>query len=243
MTKKLIEVSNLSTRFGQQIVHRDLTFDVYEHEILGIVGGSGSGKSVLLRMLIGLDKPQHGKISYTSPKLERGILFQSGALLSSLTVLDNVALPLLQIGKVSKELAQELAFMKLAHVGIDTNDAYKFPSQLSGGMIKRVGLARAIAMDPAALFLDEPTAGLDPVIAAEIDTLIRELQSQLKMTVILVTHDLDTIAHVCNRIAVLVDHQIITGKIEEVVANQHPWIQSYFLGDRGKHLFGKTHGE
>lgn len=244
MTEKvLIHLHNISTKFGRQVVHKDVNLDIKQSEILGIVGGSGSGKSVLLRLMIGLDRPHRGSVQYASPKPEMGVLFQSGALISSLTVLENIAIPLREVAKVSESLSQELSLIKLLLVGLKEDDAQKFPAQLSGGMIKRAGLARAMALDPDILFLDEPTSGLDPVSAAGIDELIKDLQRKLAITVVMVTHDLDTLATICDRIAVLVDHQIIVGTRHEIASLDHPWIKSYFQGMRGQRLFGSHHGQ
>ena len=239
----ILKVSNLTTQFGKQIVHKNLSLTVYEGEVLGIVGGSGSGKSVLLKFMIGLVPPQKGKIIYntepTYPSSQIGVLFQYGALLSSLTVLENIMIPLTEIAKLSPDFAQELAFIKLSLVGLPADTGSKYPSQLSGGMIKRVGLARALALDPKILFLDEPTSGLDPISAEEFDDLILTLQNQLKMTVVMVTHDLDSLVRICNRVAVLLDHQVTAGPVEEVARIDHPWIHNYFQGVRGKRLFKK----
>lgn len=239
----LIHLNHISTQFGKQVVHKDLNLDIQRGEILGIVGGSGSGKSVLLRIMVGLDKPHKGRVQYINPRPEMGVLFQSGALMSSLTVLENVAIPLREVAKVSETLAKELALVKLLLVGLKEDDAEKYPAQLSGGMVKRVGLARAIALDPDILFLDEPTSGLDPVGAAGIDDLIAELRQKLAITVVMVTHDLDTLATICDRIAVLVDRQITVGPRDEIACLEHPWIKSYFQGMRGQRLFGTHHGK
>lgn len=241
--QSILQLKNIHTQFGTQIIHDDLNLEIYRGEILGIVGGSGSGKSVLLRMMIGLDRPQRGHVNYIADRPEMGILFQNGALISSLTVLENVMIPLQEVAKLSLDFAEELAFMKLSMVGLEASDVTKFPAQLSGGMIKRVALARAIALDPAILFLDEPTAGLDPVGAAGIDELILLLRDKLNVTVVLVTHDLDTLVRICNRVAVLVDHQIRVGKIEEIAHLDHPWVKAYFQGVRGQRVFGNSHGK
>lgn len=240
-SSSLIDVKNLSTAFGSQIIHDKLNLSVYSGEVLGIVGGSGSGKSVLLRFMIGLVPPQQGQIVYHTtppyPANQIGVLFQYGALISSLTVLENIMIPLREIAKLSLQLSEELALIKLSLVGLPLSAAHKYPSQLSGGMIKRVGLARALALDPEILFLDEPTSGLDPIAAASFDQLILDLQAILKMTVVMITHDLDSLLHICNRVAVLVDHKVIAGTVPEVAAINHPWIHDYFQGIRGKRLF------
>lgn len=241
MTQALIQVKDLSTQFGSQVVHKNLNLDVMPAEVLGIVGGSGSGKSVLLNYMIGLKKPQHGRIIYYTdppyPSTQIGVLFQHGALISSLTVLENIMAPLKEVAKLSKTLCQELALLKLDIVGLPLETATKFPSELSGGMIKRVALARALALDPEILFLDEPTSGLDPISSAALDALIKQLQQQLQMTVVMVTHDLDSLVQICNRIAVLVDKRVIIGTVKEVAAIDHPWINDYFHGTRGERYF------
>lgn len=239
--RPLIEIKNLGTCFGPQVVHKNLNLSVYPGEVLGIVGGSGTGKSVLLRFMIGLERPQSGKIIYHTtppyPQYQIGVLFQYGALISSLTVIENIMIPLRELAKISVEMAQELAMIKLSLVGLPPETAHKFPAQLSGGMIKRVGLARALALDPEILFLDEPTSGLDPISAADFDQLIRDLQQYLKMTVVMITHDLDSLLNICNRVAVLVDQHVITGTVADVSTIDHPWIRHYFQGVRGKRLF------
>lgn len=241
MEKSIIQVQNLSTKFGKQIVHQNLNLDVIPQEVLGIVGGSGSGKSVLLNYMIGLAKPQKGKIVYHTdppyPSTQIGVLFQYGALISSLTVLENIMAPLNEMTHLSDSLKQELALLKLELVGLPLETHEKYPAQLSGGMIKRVALARALALDPEILFLDEPTSGLDPISAASFDQLIKRLQEQLKMTVVMITHDLDSLVQICNRIAVLVDHKVMSGTVAEVAAIDHPWIKDYFHGTRGERYF------
>jgi len=241
--KPIIQLRNICTQFGPQVVHNKLALDIYEGEILALVGGSGSGKSVLLRLMLGLDQPKKGDILFPNGKPQIGVLFQYGALISSLNVIENISIPLREVAKTSKELAHELALVKIALVGLEADVASKYPSQLSGGMIKRVALARAIALDPAVLFLDEPTSGLDPISAAGIDELISELRQKLNITVVMVTHDLDSIAHICDRVAVLVDRHVIAGTIKEVACLDHPWIKSYFQGIRGRHLFGTADGK
>jgi phospholipid/cholesterol/gamma-HCH transport system ATP-binding protein len=241
--KPIIQLRNIRTQFGQQVVHDKLALDIYEGEILALVGGSGSGKSVLLRLILGLDQPKKGSVLFPGEKPQIGVLFQYGALISSLNVIENISIPLREVAKVSKELAHELALIKIALVGLSADVASKYPAQLSGGMIKRVALARSIALDPVVLFLDEPTSGLDPISAAGIDELISELRQKLNVTVVMVTHDLDSIAHICDRVAVLVDRHVIAGTIKEVACLDHPWIKSYFQGTRGRHLFGTADGK
>lgn len=241
MSDPILRISGLHTQFGKQIVHNKLDLVVEKEEVLGIVGGSGSGKSVLLRFMIGLEKPQKGKIIYEdrfiNDKARIGVLFQSGALISSLTVVENIMAPLVEVAHLSRDLAFDIALIKLSLVGLSSDVAHKFPSHLSGGMIKRVALARALALDPPLLFLDEPTAGLDPIGAAAFDQLVLKLQRQLKMTVVMVTHDLESLIEICDRVAVLVDRRVIVGSLKEVAASDHPWIQEYFHGSRGKRLF------
>lgn len=243
MAEALIQVKNLSTKFGKQVVHDHVNLDVLPREVLGIVGGSGSGKSVLLKYMIGLEKPQKGKIIYHTdppyPSTQIGVLFQYGALISSLTVLENIMAPLKEVARLSDTLMQDLGLLKLDMVGLPLDTYAKFPAQLSGGMIKRVALARALALDPEVLFLDEPTSGLDPISAASFDQLIKKLQQQLNMTVVMVTHDLDSLVQICNRVAVLVDHKVMAGTVAEVAAIDHPWIKGYFHGTRGERYFVK----
>jgi phospholipid/cholesterol/gamma-HCH transport system ATP-binding protein len=241
MSHPIIEIKGLNTKFGTQVIHRNLNLAIEEGEVLGIVGGSGSGKSVLMRFLVGLDPLQSGTLKYYTtppyPSSQVGVLFQAGALISSLTVIENIMIPMMEVEQMSHDLAYEIACSKIVKVGLPPEAGAKYPSQLSGGMIKRVGLARALALDPAILFLDEPTSGLDPIAAAGFDNLIKELQQELEITVVIITHDLDTLATVCSRVAVLVDQHVVVGKLDEMANYDHPWIQSYFHGARGEHLF------
>ena len=247
-SEPIIRVEGLVNRFGAQIVHDGVSLEVMRGEIMGIVGGSGSGKSVLLRSIIGLVHPAAGRIEVfgVEPRklkaedlraLERrwGVLFQAGALFTSLNVIQNVQVPLREHLHLAHPLIDEIAAMKLKMLGLDASAATKMPSQLSGGMAKRAGLARALVLDPELVFLDEPTAGLDPIGAAGFDELIARLQRTLGLTVFLVTHDLDTLHSVCDRIAVLADKKIIAvGTIKDMLKNDHPWIQEYFNGPRGR---------
>jgi phospholipid/cholesterol/gamma-HCH transport system ATP-binding protein len=241
MDRPIIELKGLKTKFGTQVIHKDLNLTIYEGEVLGVVGGSGSGKSVLMRFLVGLDPLQAGTLTYYTnppyPSSQVGVLFQAGALISSLTVIENIMIPMIEVAHLSYDLAYEIACSKIERVGLPSTTGPKYPSQLSGGMIKRVGLARALALDPPIVFLDEPTSGLDPIAAAGFDNLIRELKKELKITIIIITHDLDSLVAVCDRVAILVDHHVIVGTLEEVANIDHPWIQSYFHGPRGQHLF------
>lgn len=237
----LIDVVNLGTKFGSQVIHKDLNLSVLPQEVLGIVGGSGSGKSVLMKFMIGLEKPQKGSIRYHTtppyPSTQIGVLFQHGALISSLTVLENITIPLIEVAGLSKELSNKLGMLKLEMVGLPPETAPKYPSQLSGGMIKRAGLARALALDPEILFLDEPTSGLDPISSAAFDQLIQQLQRELNITVVMITHDLDSLVQICNRIAVLINQQVVVGPLEEIEKIDHPWIKEYFHGTRGERYF------
>lgn len=245
-----ISIRGLRNSFGEQVVHEGLDLDVRRGEILGIVGGSGTGKSVLMRSIIGLQEPDEGDIrvfdtrmtdvedEYDALDLRRrwGVLFQGGALFSTLTVAENIQVPIREFyPHMDPDLRDEIAAYKVAMVGLPPDAGPKYPSELSGGMKKRAGLARALALDPALLFLDEPTAGLDPIGAAAFDTLTRNLQEAMGLTVFLITHDLDTLYAICDRVAVLADKKVIAvGTIDELLATDHPWIQEYFNGPRGR---------
>ncbi len=237
----LIEIKHLSTTFGTQEVHKNISFDVYKGEVLGIVGGSGSGKSVLMTFMVGLIPPQKGTITYhlgtPFTPYQAGVLFQHGALISSLTVLENIMVPLKEVAGLPEKVAQDIGMLKIEMVGLPLDSAFKYPSQLSGGMIKRAALARALALDPPILFLDEPTSGLDPISAAAFDQLIKQLQQQLKITVVMVTHDLDSLVQICDRIAILVDKKVLIGPLDEIEKIDHPWIKDYFHGTRGERYF------
>jgi phospholipid/cholesterol/gamma-HCH transport system ATP-binding protein len=241
----LVEVRGLVNRFGTQTVHDHLDMTVERGEVFGIVGGSGSGKSVLLRSILGLQRPQAGEVRLQGRDLNRlgnaelrqikatyGVTFQQGALFTSLTVLQNVQLPMLEHLRLSPRALEELALLKVRLVGLPDEAAQKYPAQLSGGMIKRAALARALALDPALLMLDEPTAGLDPISAAAFDELLMDLRQQLGLTVIMITHDLDTIFRTCNRVGVIIDRKMTSDTLEGITANPHPWIQAYFHGER-----------
>ncbi|ADM08274.1 ABC transporter, ATP-binding protein [Parvularcula bermudensis HTCC2503] len=250
----VISVRGLVNQFGPFRVHDQLDLDVRRGEILGVVGGSGTGKSVLLRAIVGLRSPQGGTIQLLGKDVTRlteeaqalltqriGILFQDGALFSSMTVAQNVMAPLREHLSISDRLAQEIAAMKISMAGLDMSAGGKYPSELSGGMRKRAALARALALDPDILFLDEPTAGLDPIGAAKFDELILGLRDSLGLTVFMVTHDLDSLYRDCDRIAVLAEKKVIaTGPISEVSALDHPWIKDYFSGPRGRAAFLST---
>jgi phospholipid/cholesterol/gamma-HCH transport system ATP-binding protein len=244
-----IRVRGLRNAFGEHVIHENLDLDVRKGEILGVVGGSGTGKSVLMRSIIGLQIPEAGEIEVLgSPitdarddddidiRCRWGILFQGGALFSTLTVAENVEVPLREFyPEITDELRHEIARYKVLLSGLPAEATSKYPSELSGGMKKRAGLARALALDPELLFLDEPTAGLDPIGAAGFDQLIRSLQQTLGLTVFLITHDLDTLYEICDRVAVIADKRVIAvGTIPELLATDHPWIKSYFNGPRGR---------
>ena len=243
----VIKVRGLVNGFGDKIVHDHIDLDVRCGEVLGVVGGSGSGKSVLLRSIIGLIHPREGSIEvFGKPtgevetaamrelEMRWGVLFQEGALFSSQTVAENIQVPLREYTSMSQELMDQIACMKLAMVGLPPDTGDKYPSELSGGMKKRAGLARALALDPELLFLDEPTAGLDPISANQFDELIKRLQKALGLTVLLVTHDIDTLRAITDRIAVLVNKKLVIGTISELRQNKDPWIQDYFSGVRGR---------
>jgi len=245
MAEPLIEVRGLVNRFGAQVVHDHLDMTVEQGEVFGIVGGSGSGKSVLLRSILGLQRPRAGEVRMMGRDLTKlsiaalkeikatyGVTFQQGALFTSLTVLQNVQLPMLEHLHLSPRALEELGLLKVRLVGLPDEAARKYPAQLSGGMIKRAALARALALDPKLLMLDEPTAGLDPISAAAFDELLMDLRKQLGLTVIMITHDLDTIFRTCNRVGVIIDRKMTSDTLANITANPHPWIQAYFHGER-----------
>ncbi len=244
-----IRIRGICNSFGDQVVHDGIDLDVRNGEILGVVGGSGTGKSVLLRSIIGLKIPDAGEVTIFGESMigkeedealdirrRWGVLFQGGALFSTLTVAENVQVPLREYyPDLDQTLLDEIAAYKVVMAGLAPEAGPKYPSELSGGMRKRAGLARALALDPMLLFLDEPTAGLDPIGAAAFDELTKSLQKTLGLTVFLITHDLDTLYAICDRIAVLADHKVIAvGTIDELLAMDHPWIQEYFNGPRGR---------
>ena len=245
----VIRVHGLRNSFGEQVVHDGLDLEVRRGEILGVVGGSGTGKSVLMRSIIGLQVPDEGEIEvFGEPILGRdeaetvdlrkrwGVLFQGGALFSTLTVAENVQVPLKEFyPDLDQQLLNEIAGYKVVMTGLPADAGPKYPAELSGGMRKRAGLARALALDPELLFLDEPTAGLDPIGAARFDELTKSLRDTLGLTVFLITHDLDTLYAICDRVAVLADKKVIAvGTIPELLALDHPWIEEYFKGPRGR---------
>ena len=243
----VIRVDGLRTRFGPAVVHDGLNLQVRRGEVMAVVGGSGSGKSVLLNTIVGLNPPDAGRIEIFGQDTARmvraarrrlstrwGVLFQQGALFSSLTVAENVAVPLKEHTDLAAALVERIAALKIGLAGLPPDAAEKFPSELSGGMRKRAGLARALALDPEILFLDEPTAGLDPIGAAEFDSLIGDLKQSLGLTVVMVTHDLDSLYAIADRIAVLVERHVIVGTLDSLMQNPHPWIWSYFHGPRAR---------
>lgn len=248
----VISIRGLHTQFGTHVVHHNLDLDVNRGEILGVVGGSGTGKSVLLRTIVGLTRPQAGQVHVfgtdvlAADQTQRaalgrrwGVMFQDGALFSALTVAENVEVPLRAVPGLSAAQRRALAALKIALVGLPAEAGSRYPSQLSGGMRKRAGLARALALDPELVFLDEPTAGLDPIGAAAFDALIKSLSERLGLTVFLVTHDLDTLHATCNRIAVLAEQRVlVTGTMDELLKVDHPWVQAYFHGPRARAAAG-----
>ncbi len=244
----IIEIEGLRTQFGETVVHEDLNLAINEGEIVSLVGGSGSGKTVLLRQMLGLNRPSSGAVRVFGEDINRidgnrlqtlrqrwGMLFQHGALFSALSVLDNVAQPLRELRTLPKDVVIDAALLKLQMAGIGPEHARKMPADLSGGMIKRVALARALALDPDLVFLDEPTAGLDPNASESFVSLIRELHDEMKLTVVMVTHDLDTLFALSSRVAVLADKHIIAYCApDKVVEFKHPFIETFFRGERGQ---------
>lgn len=244
----VIRLRGIHTRFGSHVVHDGLDLDVYRGEILGVVGGSGTGKSVLLRSIAGLLKPAEGEIEVLGTDirtatedqrmaLERrwGVMFQDGALFSSLTVRENVEVPMKSVKGLDPAIRSALADLKISLSGLPYLAGSKYPSELSGGMRKRAGFARALALDPEIVFLDEPTAGLDPIGAADFDTLIRQLSDTMGLTVFIVTHDLDTLHAICDRIAVLAEKKVlVTGTMQDMLSVDHPWVHEYFHGPRAR---------
>lgn len=247
----IVRVRGLVTRFGSTTIHDGLDLDIKRGEILGIVGGSGSGKSLLLRTILGLKRPEGGTVEVFGRAMAKlapaerraiqsrwGVLFQNGALFSSLTVAQNIRVPFREHTTLPSKLTGDLIRLKIQLVGLEPDTGIKLPSELSGGMRKRAALARALALDPEILFLDEPTAGLDPIGAGDFDQLILDLQRSLKLTVVMVTHDLDSLAAITDRIAVLLDKRIMVGTMSELMTLPHPWIRAYFHGPRGRAALG-----
>jgi phospholipid/cholesterol/gamma-HCH transport system ATP-binding protein len=251
MSDPVIRMEQVWTCFGEKVVHRDISLSLGRGEIFGLVGGSGSGKTVLMREMIGLQEPSRGKVYLLGECLQDsaadrhqqlrnrcGVLFQGGALFSALNVFDNIAFPLREFGVFDEELIGHLVRMKLANVGLAENAGILMPAELSGGMIKRVALARALVMEPEMLFLDEPTSGLDPVLSEEFVDLLGGLHRELGFTVVMVTHDLDTIKDLCTKVGVLADHRlIVSGSVQDALASDHPFARHYFHGKRGQRVF------
>jgi phospholipid/cholesterol/gamma-HCH transport system ATP-binding protein len=245
--RTLLEAHGIVNRFGAQVVHNGLDMEVHQGEIFGIVGGTGAGKTVLLRTLLGLQHPNAGSVRFlgrdphslspaelTALKASYGVTFQQGALFTSLNLKQNVQLPMLEHLRLPARALDELAVLKVCLVGLPPDAADKYPAQLSGGMVKRGALARALALDPILLFLDEPTSGLDPIGAAAFDELLLYLQKQLQLTVVMITHDLDSIFRTCNRVGVIVDGHMISDTLDGIIHNPHPWIRAYFQGERAR---------
>jgi phospholipid/cholesterol/gamma-HCH transport system ATP-binding protein len=246
----VLEARDVTVSFGEKTILENLSLDVYQGEILGFVGGSGTGKSVLLRTVLGLNKKQHGTIKLLGVDLDQstermrmsvdmrtGVLFQHGALFSALTVIENIQVPMREYLDLPPKLMNELARLKIDLVGLPQDAGLKYPSELSGGMIKRAALARALALDPAIVFLDEPTSGLDPIGAADFDDLVRTLRDTLGLTVYMVTHDLDSLFSVCDRIAVLGKKRVmVDGTIADMLKSDEPWVKSYFRGKRARQI-------
>lgn len=244
----VIQVEGLITAFGERVIHEDLDLSLERGEVLGVVGGSGTGKTVLLNTILGLKSPDGGSVRLfgedrsqmtrdqrNAVERRTGVLFQQGALFSSLSVLDNVASPLVEHTSLSRDTIRELAELKIAMVGLGPESHHLKPAELSGGMKKRAGLARALALDPELLFLDEPTAGLDPIGAAAFDELIRNLSDDLGLSIFMITHDLDSLYTICDKVAVLADKKVVAkATVQELERSDHPWIKEYFLGPRGR---------
>jgi phospholipid/cholesterol/gamma-HCH transport system ATP-binding protein len=246
----VLRLKGLTTRAGGRVLQRDINLELYPREVLGVVGASGTGKSVLLKTIVGILPPASGTIELFGRNLGRltlreferveerwGVMFQDGALFSSLTITENIAVPIKERLDLPRHLLEEICALKVALVGLPPDAGGKFPAALSGGMRKRAGLARALALDPPLLFLDEPTAGLDPIAANEFDRLVRDLKESLGLTVFMVTHDLDSLIAIADRIAVLVDGTIRIGTMDEMLSDPHPWIHAYFRGPRGRSAF------
>ena len=250
-TECVVRLEHLGTRFGTQVVHRDINLCVYRGKILGLAGSSGSGKTTLLREMIGLQRPSEGQVWLFDERLDRvsfeelarlhrrcGILFQNGALFSALNVFDNIAFPLRESRLADETLIRQLVYLKLAMVDLEPDVAARLPSELSGGMVKRVALARALALEPELLFLDEPASGLDPITAQDFVELLGELHNELGFTVVMVTHDLDLIRDLCDHVAVLVDAQLAAwGSPDSLLQSAHPYVRRFFHGARGRRVF------
>lgn len=251
----VVEVRGLVNRFGGQVVHDGLDMQVNADEVFGVVGGSGAGKSVLLRTILGLQRPVAGTVRILGSDVTRlseeqlrpvkaryGVAFQEGALFTGLTVLQNVQLPMIEHLRLPADALEGLALLKIRLVGLPADAAAKYPAQLSGGMVKRAAVARALALDPELLFLDEPTSGLDPVSAAAFDDLVLYLHQHLRLTIVMITHDLDSIFRTCNRVGVIVGKRMESDTLERIVDHPNPWIQAYFHGERARARLGAAHG-
>ncbi len=248
MNETVIDVSHVTTVLGRVVIHRDISLAVHANEVMAVIGGSGSGKTTLLRLMLGLEQPTGGEVRVFGQQLgdcdpaefdavrhRWGVLFQQGALFSSLTVFENIALPLRELSSMPKPLVTELVMQKLLQVGLVASDALKLPAELSGGMVKRVALARALILDPQLLFLDEPTAGLDPASSKQFVKLIETLRTEMKLTVVMVTHDVETLFALCDRVAVLGERRLLAcGTLAEVVRIDHPFIRNFFLGQTSR---------
>ena len=248
----IIEVEGVHTRFGNHVVHEDINLCVHHGEVLALVGGSGSGKTALMREMLGLDMPAEGTVRVFGEPLHGhdrktvqylrnrcGVLFQKGALFSALSVYDNIALLMRELRTMDERMIRDLVMLKLKMVDIAPMHANKMPAELSGGMIKRIALARAMALDPELLFLDEPTAGLDPELSDGFVRLIQSMRRELTLTIVMATHDLDTLVALSDRIAVLADRRVVAlGTLDEVIRTDHPFVKNYFFGERGKRTLG-----
>ncbi len=243
----IVRVQGLVNRFGSQVVHNGLSMEVRRNEIMGVVGGSGTGKSVLLRTILGLHRPQAGSVEVYGRDIRNlspaeriamarsyGVTFQNGALISSLSVAQNIQLPLRESYSMPEDTLDDLVQLNLSLVGLAPDAADKYPSQLSGGMVKRAALARALSLEPKLLFLDEPTSGLDPISAADFDALLLYLHAELRLTVVMITHDLDSLFRTCDRVGVIVDGRMISDTLAGIVQNSNPWIHAYFHGARAR---------
>jgi phospholipid/cholesterol/gamma-HCH transport system ATP-binding protein len=243
----VLKLRDVRTQFGDNVIHDKLDFDAFRGEIVGLVGGSGTGKSVLLRTIVGLNQARRGTIEIMGINTRKvhgraehellshiGVQFQDGALFSSLSVAENIIVPIREHAALDEDSMRAIAALKIALVGLPADAGNKKPAELSGGMRKRASLARALALDPDVLFLDEPTAGLDPIGAAHYDVLVKNLRDSLGVTIVMVTHDLDSLYAACDRIAVLLDKRVVAGTMEEMLAYDHPWVREYFHGPRGR---------
>ncbi|MHB1566436.1 MAG: ABC transporter ATP-binding protein [Acidiferrobacter sp.] len=254
MNDTVVTLEHIDTVFGTQVIHEDISLTVHHTDIVGLVGGSGSGKTTLVREMIGLTRPTAGRVTLLGCPLDTaddatvaalrsrcGVLFQGGALFSALSVFDNIAFPLRELRVVEKGLIRELVYMKLNMVGLDNDVGGRLPAELSGGMVKRVALARALALEPELLFLDEPTSGLDAVTAEAFVKHIDDLRQELSFTAVVITHDLDLMHDLCTHLAILADHRLVAfGPPGDVIRSSHPFVQALFTGTRGQRVFGSV---